>query len=504
MNTRKIILLLFITAFSFNISAQLNKVEKSFRKDADVFYEKTLEAVGSVPGVSIVVVKDEKIIYQKGFGYAALDEKLPMTPKTNFYIASSTKSFTGLLASILDKEGIISLDAPLTKYFPEINFIPELEADKVKIRDLFTHTSGISNSPLGFRVAYSGDHNFELRKSLLSHSTVNSVGRGNFSYTNVGYNIYAIILEKVTGKTWKDWLYEKVFTPLDMKRTTAYISKAKNKKWPMALPYIGISDTRIEEAFLKKQDNTMQAAGGLITTVEDIGNWLKVQINNGVLNKKRIFDEDLILSNRLPLVNGSTSNAVFKGDNYGMGWQLGKYKNEKVVWHFGGFPGFLTHISYMPEKKIGVAVFVNEGIAGNRLKDLFAAYAYDYLVYGDTANEAFKKQSEETIEQLNQLKIRIAEHQEMLAERTWKLSKSFKAYEGVYTNDLLGKIAIKLEDEKLHVYLGNMYCIATPYKEVDTIRVELITGSGQGIIFSLEDNEVKGLTYEGLFFGKEN
>ena len=496
------LLFLCLCIATCSLRAQKHSKNKAFEKAADKFYKTSFEDLGTIPGVSIVVVQGEKTLYKKGFGYADVEKKLKADAESNFYIASSTKSFTSLLASLLDKEGIIKLDDPLSKYFPELDFPEDVPADQIKIRDLMTHTSGIDNTPIGFRVAYTGNHDFQTRLNLMKYCQANEVGHGSFSYTNVGYNIYAIILEKVTGKNWRDHLEERIFEPLGMDRTTGYISKAEKGNWAMASPYMGRSKDNIEKVYLSKQDNTMQAAGGLITNGEDLANWLKVQIGNGKLNGKQIFPKAIIEENRSMLVEGATRNPIFDGKGYGMGWQTGTYQGETTVWHFGGFPGFLTHISYMPEKEIGVAVMVNEGIAGNRLKDLYAAFAYDYLLGKIESEEDFLEQSKELKGQLEQVKARIAKHDADLAKRTWQLSLPFKDYRGTFQNERFGKIEVKMKGKELFMEYGNLHCIPTPYTEDDMVRVGWIPGSGRVVPFVVEDGKVTGLRYLGEVFSK--
>ena len=247
------LLFLCLCIATCSLRAQKHSKNKAFEKAADKFYKTSFEDLGTIPGVSIVVVQGEKTLYKKGFGYADVEKKLKADAESNFYIASSTKSFTSLLASLLDKEGIIKLDDPLSKYFPELDFPEDVPADQIKIRDLMTHTSGIDNTPIGFRVAYTGNHDFQTRLNLMKYCQANEVGHGSFSYTNVGYNIYAIILEKVTGKNWRDHLEERIFEPLGMDRTTGYISKAEKGNWAMASPYMGRSKDNIEKVYLSKR-----------------------------------------------------------------------------------------------------------------------------------------------------------------------------------------------------------------------------------------------------------
>ena len=490
--------------FICNVGCSQNPIRSDkFQTDAPQFYKWAMDLFETVPGMSIVFVKDDEILLNQGFGFADLPNRIKSTQETNYYIASCTKSFTALLASILDKEGIIKLNDPLAKYFPHISFDQQLEAGKITIRDLLTHTSGIENDPLSYRMAYSGIHDLETRITLMKECQPNKAGHGNFSYTNTGYNIYAIILEKATGRTWKDWLDQEIFQPLRLNRTTAYMSKASLEKWPQATPHLGRSVANIEAVYLKKKDNTMQAAGGLITSAEDLGKWLQVQIGDGYIDGKQIFSSSMIQVNRSPIAKGTTRNRIFEGEGYGLGWQIGKYNDNQVIWHFGGFPGFYTHISYLPDQKLGVAVLINEGFAGGRLMNLFASYAYDYFLGTEDVNEKYKKKAKELAVGLNKALEKIKKDEQERAERIWQLSKPLYQYCGTFTNKFFGPVTINQNDSKLMVQHGNLSCIATAFTKPETMRVEMVPGRGEVIEFVIENKEVVGFKYQSTVFKKK-
>ena len=496
---------LFMLLFLFVPSAYSQQsIQGNFTKDADQFIEQALKDLPTIPGVIMTVVKDGQSIYTKGFGYANRESKLPMQDETSFYIASCTKSFTALLASIYDQRGLIDLDAPLTKYFPNVDFKPELKAGQVKVRDLLTHTSGIENGGISFRVAYSGDHNHEKLMQLMNHCEPNKAGYGNFQYTNTGYNIYALILQEHLGKPWQQCLEEEIFKPLGMSHTTAYISRATTNDWPLARPYIGYSTDDIEAVYLLKKDNTMQSAGGLITTGKDIGKWLQVQLMEGRLNGQQVFPKKLIQQsqNLLATIN-EPRNDPFEDKGYGMGWMINEYNGEKVVAHFGGFPGYLTHISFMPEQNIGVAVMVNEGIMGYRLMHLLGTYTYDWWLDNDgQTNEKYQESLSEMAKYFENISSRIAQSRAKRAKREWDLKLPFEGYTGVYHNDIYGTVYIDVSKEALKIRMGNMHCTATPFKSPEAIRVEMVPGSGEVIEFLYEGDAVSGFNYDDSVFTK--
>ena len=476
--------------------------QKTLKQDMDAFYTTTFQDFGSVASAAVAVVKDGKTVYQNAFGTANFEKDLKASPNTNYYIASSTKSFTALLAALLDDEGVIKFNDPLTKYFPNIQFDPALNAHQIKIEDLITHTSGLSNDPISYRSAYSGDHDLEALIGLLKFSEPNKAGQGNFQYTNVGYNIYTLIVEKVTGKTWQQLLQEKIFTPLKMDRTTAYISRAEQENWDLAKPYFGWNAEEIEEVYLMKKDNTMQSAGGLITTASDLTQWLKVQLALGKLNGKQIFKQSIMEKSQRVLAKASENRGEFKGEGYGLGWNIGKYGTDKVVWHFGGFPGFFTHVSFLPEQNVGVIVMVNDGAVGYPLMSLFAHYAYEKVLEKEGTDEKYKEEGAALKEKLKERSKKMKQHIADRAKRSWQLSKNFEAYTGTFVNEQYGSVEIDLVEEKLNVSMGNMYCIAEPYTKENTIRVELVPFSGELIQFSVENDTVNGFKYGDLFFEK--
>ena len=491
--------ILFTCYMSF-ASAQ-NEIN-GFNIDADQFYKEAMERFPTIPGAIITVVDQGEVVYSKGLGYANLAQRGSMTENTNFYIASSTKSFTALLASLYDHKGLISLEAPLTEYFPNVNFAPAVKADQVKVRDLLTHTSGIQNSGIGFRVAYSGDHDHETLMRLMDKCEPNSVGLGKYQYTNVGYNIYGLILQEHLGKSWQQCLKEEIFTPLGMRQTSPYMSEVYENNWPLALPYLGYSASDIEPVYLLKKDNTMQSAGGLVTTGNDLATWLQVQLAQGKMNKKQIFPLSVMRETQKLLVKDDSRSDPFKGEGYGMGWHIGQYKGEKVVSHFGGFPGYATHVSFLPEKGIGVAVMINEGIIGTRLMSVFATYAYDYLLGDPNTQQTYKVTLDELSKRFEQLSKKITKNKEKRAKREWQLSQSFSNYNGLYTNDIYGTVKIEGNDKQLKVSMGNMHCNATPYVDEESIRIEMVPGYGEVLQFKIEAGKVRGFYYDEDYFSK--
>lgn len=475
-------------------------LRRQFQKQADAFIQSLYDSVGSMAGMTVVVVKGDETVYQQSIGYANREKRVAVTPHTAFYIASSTKSFTGLLAAMLDERGIIRLDDPLVKYFPEVEFDPSLSVEQVRIRDLLTHTAGLENEGITFRTAFSGEHTPSDLIGILSHTRAREGGYGTFSYTNLGYNIYAMILEKVTGRPWQDWLEEEIFQPLGMDHTTAYMSKAEKNDWQLALPYAGLAPDDIRRLYLRKKDNTMQAAGGLITTGSDMARWLRLQLGRGMLSGERLISEAMIRKTWKDCVSIESGEGMFSGSAYGLGWERSDYAGHVVLHHFGGFPGYRSHMSFMPDAQLGIAVLVNEGLSGFRVMNAVAAFAYDWWLGVPDVPGRESDRAREVVAEIRGIRERVRQHYRDLASREWNLSLPFAAFSGTFTNDLLGTVHIQGSQSGIEARMGNLHCEATPYTEAETIRVEWVPGRGEVIRFELDNGAVEGLYYSGNYF----
>jgi CubicO group peptidase (beta-lactamase class C family) len=498
MQKRKIIqVLLMLTVVGCSSHAQVSRSQ--FTAELDKFTQQLLSKVPVIPSISITIVDANGPVFVKAYGWADKEASIKADENTLFYIASSTKSFTGLAAALLDHEKKIMLDDPFKKYFLPLQFKNEI-GDNVTIRNLLTHTSGLENSPLTFRAAYTGDIQQNEMQQVLKDVTVVKSTPGQYKYDNLGYNIYGMVLQEHLHKKWQDVLQEKIFSPLGMTRTTAYVSLANKNKWPLAVPYFAYSENGLTRLYLQKSDNTMQSAGGLMTTPADIAKWLQVQLNNGKLNNKQVFPAQVIQQTHEPFANFEKGSAPFAtAGGYGLGWSSSTYHDEKVIYHFGGFPGFKAHISFMPGKNIGVAIFVNEASIGSPAVDLLASYIYDWVMaVPDHANVYAKKLDE--LQSAHEKGIEST--QKTYADRAKRVSQltlPLNAYTGKYSHAYFGQIEVNIENNALAVKMGNMHAVSTPFTQKETIRVELIPGTGQVVGFKADENgKVNGLVYDGI------
>jgi CubicO group peptidase (beta-lactamase class C family) len=496
---------ILVSSVSAFCQAGTPATDKEFVSDMDAYIRKAMTAVPELPSVAMVVVKDDKPIFMQGYGLANKESGLKPDPNTLYYIASSTKSYMALAAAILDREGKIKLSDPITKYAKGVTFKNPIP-DKVTVRDLLTHTSGLRNSPLTWRVAFTGEiEDKDLIRVFEEGTSYSDERYGKYAYDNLGYNIYGMLLKLSLGKKWQDVLQEKVFGPLGMKQTSAYVSKPKAAKLMLATGYLYSPDSdSVVLSPLQKQDNNMQSAGGMFTSLNDLGRWLRFNINNGMLDGKQVVPADVVQSVHTGYADVAREGGPFAGaGKYGLGWQIGKFRDENVISHFGGYEGWSSHISYMPDRKIGVAVMINESTAGSPVGHFLATYAYDRLL--GKATDGYAKQLDDMAAQYFKNKQQMLASFKSRASRVSQLTRPLTDYTGRYSNPLLGNIDIVVEQNTLGIRYGYIHVVSTPFTEKETIRVEMTAGRGEVIKFAAgPDGKIDSLDYSGTKFVKVN
>ena len=454
-------------------------------------------AAESLPGMSVVVVSDTGVLLLESHGFADIEARIPVTPRTLFYIASSTKSFTGLAAALLDRDGVLSLDAPLSRYLPELELHPPLSADSITIRALLTHTHGISNDgPIVFRTAFSGEHDPAMLGRLLAEHGPDERGTA-FHYGNIGYNVASLAIDRATGRSWKEVLDELVLAPAGMRQTTAWLSRADRRL--LAQPYAP-ADTGVDRIPYVKSDGNMHAAGGLVSSAADLARWLEVNINQGMLDGRRVFPADIMREvHRLQVPHGDGSER-WPRHGYGLGWQRATLGGDTLVHHFGGFAGFDAHVSFMPGRRIGVAVLVNGGFGGG-LMDRVSRYVYDVLAAGADPDAAARATVDELVPLLAGVRARIGANRTERRARPQELPHPLRAYAGTYENPSFGRMVWTVEDGRLAARIGALTSVAEAFRAAENVlRVELVPGSGSTVRFTVEGGRAVRLVWNDVTF----
>ncbi|MBK8980764.1 MAG: serine hydrolase [Ignavibacteria bacterium] len=350
----------------FTVLLLLFTYAKTYSQDFDKIEDlcKKLIAKYDLKGIGITGVKENNIIYTGTFGKAnGISE---FSDSTRIYIASNTKAFTALAIAKLVFENRISYTDPITNYIP-VSFFPEnIDADNLSIIDLLQHTHGLSNDPLVFRTAYSGEIPDDLEELLQFTSYRNDTVSKEFKYSNLGYLLAGIIIEKVSGLNWKEYLKKKIFEPVGMFHTSCEMNFSPELE---ALPYEFYSDEPLSS---RKDESTLHSAGGIYSTLGDIGKWLTLFTGHDQPAFNNVLT-DLYFNEKTSV---GKQMGPFSMDHYGNGWIYGSLIGKKLYYHFGSFPGYESIMSFQPDNKTGVFVFVNERVGGQRIVSMLSAYFY--------------------------------------------------------------------------------------------------------------------------------
>lgn len=281
---------------------------------------------------AILVANEDGVIFKKGYGMANIEEGIPFEPWTTFRIASVSKAFTSLAILQLQEQGKLQVQAPVSKYLPEVKF-----SDKFTIHQLMTHTSGLQRD-LPYRVSRGPDE--VLWEELESNIYLTMEPGDTFSYSNVGYAILGQLIEKISGQTYEDYMQEHIFKPLDMKRTFSESYEHITVE-EQAEGYLGSSNSPVSFEKLPS------GPGGISSTVEDLYLW-----------------DQALYTNKL--VSNETLETIFTNytrsgeERYGYGWiidnsLLGMYS------HSGYLDGFYSYFLRDTRKRHTVIILSNQG-----------------------------------------------------------------------------------------------------------------------------------------------
>ena len=294
------------------------------------------------PGASVLVSKDGAIIFKESFGYANLEFKLKTESSTNFRLASVTKQFTAAAILILVQRGLLKLDTKLAEIFTDF---PDY-GNNIKIRNLLNHTSGlIDYEDLISDTATVQVKDEDVLKMMYKVDSTYFEPGTQFKYSNTGYALLSMIIEKISGKSFAQFLEENIFKPFRMESTVAHeegISVVQNRAYGYE---------RADSGWVKKDQSITSAVladGGIYSNVEDLFKWEQSLYTNKILSDE-LRNEAIT---RKLLNNGEKID-------YGFGWHLKNYKGTEIVYHTGSTQGFRNVIYRVHSKNFCIIILTN-------------------------------------------------------------------------------------------------------------------------------------------------
>ncbi len=413
-------------------------------------------AVFEVPGAALAVVKDGRVVLAKGYGVRRLGGPAAVDAKTLFGIASNTKVFTAVALGILVEEGKLAWDAPVIDYIPGFQMWDPYVTRELTVRDLLVHRSGLGlgAADLLWWPASTYDRK-EIARRLRFIRPAASF-RGAYAYDNVLYLVAGEVIEVVSGKSWEDFVAERILARVGMTSSNVRHSAALNGG------NVAATHARVEGVVRPikpfDSDNT-NPAGGVNSCAEDMAKWLQVLLGDGKLpDGSRLFSERTareLVAPVTPMPNPEPpaelaalrSNFNF----YALGLNIQDYRGRKVVTHTGGLPGYVSKVTRVPELGLGIAVLTNQESG-----EAFSAITYDII---DRYMGAPKTDWVDAF-----LKLRAREAAEIAGamekgnaarDASSKPSLPLEKYAGTYIDAWYGDITIAAEGGRLVIRFGH-------------------------------------------------
>jgi CubicO group peptidase (beta-lactamase class C family) len=440
---------------------------------------------GVSPAIGVAVVIDGKTILTRAYGWADATAQIAATDRTLWYLASTTKSYTGFAVSLLAHEGVIDLAAPITTLLPGVRWPAGVDATRLTLAHFLSHTHHISDNAVVQSAAFTGAIPESAWPGLIQYAAPS--GNADLVYSNFGYNVAAMVIDRVRPEGWRRYLDSAVHRPANLRETFTRVSGLDPRRIakPHALnPAGGFRTLKFE-----KTDATMNSAGGHLATLHDLARWVIVQMDSGKVDGRQIFPrEPVALSHRLiarHTVESSKRFGPFDREGWAAGWDIGTYMGELMVSRFGSYVTTRSHLSMLPGRRIGVVAQVN-GPGASGAADIVAALAYDLEAGRPHARAIANERLNEMIARLPAGRERQAAGDSTRRARQRPLRRALADFAGSYSNDALGTLVFIERNGALQYRWGVLEGPTEVFDaEKDQLRIEVV-GSGSVVAFRFD------------------
>lgn len=351
-----------------------------------------------IPGMSLAIVKDGQVIYSKGLGYKDLENKIAVTPDTQFAIGSATKAFTAMTVLMAQDEGKLSLDDSPKKLLPYFKMY-DADTDKnITIRDLLSHSSGLNRTDLAM---ITGRLNRGELIRVAAQAKPTAKLREKFQYQNLMFTAAGEIAAAAEKKPWDKLVPERVFKPLGMTNSTVSI-KQMEKARDHSFGYSYNFDTKETRRLPFREIVQVAPAGSINSSATDMAKWLGFILEGGTVNGKRIVSEKGFAEWLKPQMKITPDGKM----SYGLGWFLQDWNGMKVVQHGGNIDGFNSMVALIPEKKIGFVMLTN--VSASPLGSELMQIVWQNLIGQPSSGDAQKPSAELAGQVIGKYRLEVA------------------------------------------------------------------------------------------------
>ena len=328
-------------------------------KGFDAYVEQALRDWG-VPGMAIAVVRNDSVVFIKGYGVRELGKPARVDARTLFAIGSSTKAFTAAALALLVDSGKVAWDDPVTKHLPWFELSDPYVTRELTVRDLVTHRSGLPRGDLAW-YGSAFDQSEVLRR--VRYLKPRWSFRSTYGYQNIMFLAAGEVVEAASGASWSDFLKARIFTPLGMTSTNTSVTALGDGD--VATPHDKIDDT--VRAIAWRNIDNIAPAGAINSNVTDMAQWVRLQLGHGSYGGRRLISDSAVEEMHTPQIvvrMSKDARETFPDAHfmaYGLAWFLRDFHGKKFVGHGGAIDGMRAEVGLIPEARLGVVVLCNLG-----------------------------------------------------------------------------------------------------------------------------------------------
>jgi CubicO group peptidase (beta-lactamase class C family) len=430
-------------------------------------YVETARKTWNVPGVAISIVRNDSVIYARGYGVKDITKPDRVTDRTVFAIGSSSKAFTAAGVALLVDEKKVAWDDAAEKYLSGFHVFDPYASRELSIRDILSHRSGLARGDmLWYGTEFDRDEIMRRTRFLAPSWSF----RSQFGYQNLMYLAAGQLTARVANTTWDDFIERRIFAPLGMTGSNTTI-RALTSVRDVASPHAEIDDT-VRVIAWRNVDN-IAPAGSINSHVVDMAQWVRLQLAKGKYGGKQIISEKQVEEMHSPhtIVRLEGAWKRFSPDAhlmaYGLGWFLSDYNGRLVVQHGGNIDGMSALVAMLPEEKLGVVILTNMG--GSALPYVVMHKVWDLHLKTPKARDWNAEMRRVT----DSLLVRAREAQKKReAERVanTKPSLPLAQYAGVYADSMYGEIRVRADSGKFRIDRGPAFQGELEHWHFDTFR----------------------------------
>jgi CubicO group peptidase (beta-lactamase class C family) len=456
---------------------------------------------GLAPAIGVAIVMDGRTVYAKSHGVADATAGIAADDRTLWYSASTSKSYTGFGIALLADQGVLRLDAPITSLLPGVQWHDGAKANELTLAHFLSHTHNLNDNAVVQSAAFTGAIPEAQWPELVR--LANPTGTNDLIYSNFGYNVAAMVIDRLRPGKWKRYLDEAVHRPAGLTETYTRVSGLDPRR--IARPHDLLADGRYATERFMKTDATMNSAGGHLATMSDYARWTIVQMDSGRIDGRQVFPKSAVEVSHQLIARQTRDQArrfaYFDREGWSAGWDIGSYQGERMVSRFGGYSTTRSHLGFLPGRRIGVAAMSTGGL-GSSLTDVIAAFAYDLEAGRPDARSTVEERLRELKGRLETGKRSVASTDSTRAERQRKpLGRPLSDFTGRFAEPAYGELTFTLRDNRLEYSWG---VLDGPVEIFDASRLQMrieVAGTGTPVTFTFSGSgpaqsiQVQGVTF---------